>query len=134
MLMIGAQSNSMPNRLLSRRGIVFIGTISYSLYLFHVLAPGMVFKDQVASFDGGAAAYYVANLLISLALAVFVATGIYRLVEVPGRRAIRSAADRLLGIQRDRCFATTRLACAPIAEPTPSRGLRARRQADRATS
>jgi peptidoglycan/LPS O-acetylase OafA/YrhL len=134
MLMIGAQSNSMPNRLLSRRGIVFIGTISYSLYLFHVLAPGMVFKDQVASFDGGAAAYYVASLLISLALAVFVATGIYRLVEVPGRRAIRSAADRLLGIQRDRCFATTRLACAPIAEPTPSRGLRARRQADRATS
>jgi hypothetical protein len=49
-----------------------------------------------------------------LGLAVFVATGIYRLVEVPGRRAIRSAADRLLGIQRDRCFATTRFRCTKI--------------------
>jgi peptidoglycan/LPS O-acetylase OafA/YrhL len=100
LLMIGARSNSMLNRHLSGRGIVFIGTISYSLYLFHVLAPGMVFKDQVVSFDGAAAAYYVVNILISLALAVFVAAGIYRLVEVPGRRVIRSLADRLLGIQQ----------------------------------
>jgi peptidoglycan/LPS O-acetylase OafA/YrhL len=100
LLMIGARSNSMPNRLLTGRGIVFIGTISYSLYLFHVLAPGMAFKDQVVSFDGAAVAYYVANILISLALAVFFAAGTYRLVEVPGRRAIRSLADRLLGVRQ----------------------------------
>jgi hypothetical protein len=33
-------------------------------------------------------------------LAIALVTGLYRLVEVPGRRAIRAAGDRLLGIQR----------------------------------
>ena len=33
-------------------------------------------------------------------LAVMVATGVYHVVEVPGRRLIRKGADRLLGIRR----------------------------------
>ena len=40
------------------------------------------------------------SYLVGLALAIMLATGVYRLVEVPGRRAIRAAADRLLGIRR----------------------------------
>ncbi len=100
LLMVGAPSDSLPNRLLSGRAIVFIGTISYSLYLFHFLFPGMAFTGQLPVFDRLAVAYYLANIVASLAVAVFLATGIYRLVEVPGRRAIRSMADRLLGVER----------------------------------
>jgi peptidoglycan/LPS O-acetylase OafA/YrhL len=93
-LMVGALSNSVANRLLSGRGIVYIGTISYSLYLFHFLTPSMGFHGQVADFDTFAKAYQIANYLVALALAIMLATGVYRLVEVPGRRAIRAAADR----------------------------------------
>lgn len=100
LLMVGALSNSVANRLLSGRGIVYIGTISYSLYLFHFLTPSMGFHGQVADFDTFAKAYQIANYLVALALAIMLATGVYRLVEVPGRRAIRAAADRLLGIRR----------------------------------
>lgn len=100
LLMVGALSNSTANRLLSGRGIVYIGTISYSLYLFHFVTPGIGFHGQVPDFDTFGKAYYVANYLVGLALAIMLATGVYRLVEVPGRRAIRAAADRLLGIQR----------------------------------
>jgi peptidoglycan/LPS O-acetylase OafA/YrhL len=99
-LMVGAHSNSVANRLLSGRGIVYLGTISYSLYLFHFVTPGIGFHGQVPDFDTFGKVYYVANYLIGLALAIMLATGVYRLVEVPGRRAIRAAADRLLGIRR----------------------------------
>jgi peptidoglycan/LPS O-acetylase OafA/YrhL len=39
LLMIGALSDSIANRLLASRSIVYIGTISYSLYLFHFVTP-----------------------------------------------------------------------------------------------
>jgi peptidoglycan/LPS O-acetylase OafA/YrhL len=81
LLMIGGLSDTVVNRLLAGRTIVYVGTISYSLYLFHFVTP-----------------YHAAHFLTALTLAVMLATGIYRLVEVPGRRVIRAAADRLLGI------------------------------------
>jgi peptidoglycan/LPS O-acetylase OafA/YrhL len=68
-LMVGALSNSVANRLLSGRGIVYIGTISYSLYLFHFVTPGIGFHGQVPDFDTFGKAYYVANYLVGLALA-----------------------------------------------------------------
>src|SRR5262245_9877463 len=39
LLMVGASSDSTTNRLLSGRAIVYVGTISYSLYLFHYVTP-----------------------------------------------------------------------------------------------
>lgn len=53
---------------------------------------------EMPTFNLIAVAYHAAHFLTALALAVMLATGIYRLVEVPGRRVIRAAADRLLGI------------------------------------
>jgi peptidoglycan/LPS O-acetylase OafA/YrhL len=43
-------------------------------------------------------AYNAALLVTALAFAAMLATGIYRLVKVPGRRVRRAAADRLLGM------------------------------------
>jgi peptidoglycan/LPS O-acetylase OafA/YrhL len=47
-----------------------------------------------------AAAFHAVNLVSSIGLAVIFATGVYSLIEVPGRRWIRAHADRLLGVQR----------------------------------
>ena len=100
LLMTGSRSPSMVNRLLSRPGILHIGTISYSLYLFHFVVPSIGFSGNLETFGPAAAVYSAINFALSLALAIMLATGIYRLVEVPGRRTIRAAADRLLGVRR----------------------------------
>jgi peptidoglycan/LPS O-acetylase OafA/YrhL len=99
-MMIGARENSVINRLLSGRAIVYVGTISYSLYLFHFITPPVALHSRSFDvFDSTAAFYHAVNFASSLALAIFFATGVYYLVEVPGRRAVRAGADRLLGIQ-----------------------------------
>ena len=90
--------SSVTNRLLSGRTIVYLGTISYSLYLFHFIVPGLASPGWFEHLDLSVVPHYVGHILASLAVAIALATGIYRLVEVPGRRAIRVAADRLLGI------------------------------------
>jgi len=100
LLMIGALSDSIANRLLASRGIVYVGTISYSLYLFHFVTPNIAFYGELPKYDLTAAAYHVVHFVVSFVLAVLLATGVYRLVEVPGRRAIRGTADRLLGMRR----------------------------------
>ena len=100
LLMVGATADSIANRLLSGRAIVYLGTISYSVYLFHGFTPAMGFYAEVPAFTAGAAAYHAANAVVALALTIMLASGVYRLVEVPGRRAIRSLADRALGLRR----------------------------------
>src|SRR5260370_29387978 len=94
LLMVGALSSSVVNRFLSRPGIIYVGTISYSLYLFHFVVPPIVFHGQFQTFDLMAAAYYAANFIVSFALAIMLAAGVYRLVEGPRMRATRAAADR----------------------------------------
>ena len=98
LIMLGSRTDSAVSRLLSGTGILYIGTISYSLYLFHVFAAAMVTRIRFTAFDGMAAAYHAFTFLVALGLAIIIATGVYRLVEVPGRRYVRAVADRLLGI------------------------------------
>jgi peptidoglycan/LPS O-acetylase OafA/YrhL len=100
LLMMGALSDTIVNRLLAGRAIVYVGTISYSLYLFHFVTPNFAFYGEMPRYNLVAVAYHAAHFLTALALAVMLATGVYQLVEVPGRRVIRAAADRLLGIER----------------------------------
>ncbi len=68
--------------------IVHVGTVSYSLYLFHPFAADLAPRGGLISF------------VIAIAMAIMLATGIYQLVEVPGRRLIRAAADRVLNVSR----------------------------------
>jgi peptidoglycan/LPS O-acetylase OafA/YrhL len=82
LVLIGARSDSVVNRLLSRRSIVFVGTISYSLYLFHVFVPHLLRSG-----------HHLLDFVLSLIAAIALAALIHRLVEVPGRRAIRVMID-----------------------------------------
>ena len=101
LLMAGVSSDSITNRLLSGRAIVYVGTISYSLYLFHYLTPPLALHGrQFDSFTPTAAGFHAINFAASLALAIIFSTGVYTLVEVPGRRWIRAMADQLLGLRR----------------------------------
>jgi peptidoglycan/LPS O-acetylase OafA/YrhL len=100
LVLVGALSGSITNRLLSGRAIIYLGTISYSLYLFHFVGPSMLRGRLFESYTVTAGAFHAINFVASLALAIVIATGVYRLVEVPGRRIIRAMADRLLGIRR----------------------------------
>jgi peptidoglycan/LPS O-acetylase OafA/YrhL len=98
-VLIGALSDSMANRILSGRAIVYVGTISYSLYLFHFLAPPIALHGRhFDAYTSAAAAFHAVNFAASLALTIVIAAGVYGLVEVPGRRFIRGAADRILGL------------------------------------
>ncbi|WP_246158773.1 acyltransferase family protein [Reyranella soli] len=100
-LLIGARSGSIANRLLSGRAIVYLGTISYSLYLFHPIIPPMALHNRFfETYSTQAAAFHAVNFVSSIGLAIIFATGVYRLIEVPGRQWIRARADRLLGVQR----------------------------------
>jgi peptidoglycan/LPS O-acetylase OafA/YrhL len=100
LVMIGARSGSFVNRVLSGRAIVYVGTISYSLYLFHFLMPNIISPGYFQTFGPSILPYYAMHFMASLALAIGLATGVYHLIEVPGRRAIRAGADRLLGLRQ----------------------------------
>ena len=50
------------------------------------------------AYTSAAAVFHAVNFVASLMLAIVIATGVYRLIEVPGRRFIRGTADRLLGL------------------------------------
>ena len=100
-ILTGALANSVTNRVLSGRAIVYVGTISYSVYLFHFLTPPLALHARFfETYTATAAGFHAVNFLASIALTILFATGVYYLVEVPGRRAIRAAADRWMGIQR----------------------------------
>jgi peptidoglycan/LPS O-acetylase OafA/YrhL len=96
-IMVGSSAPGMTNALLGSSALVYIGTISYSLYLFHFWVPSP-YAGTIEQFDLRAAAVYLVNAATGLSMAVFLATGVYRLVEVPGRRLVRRWADRLLGL------------------------------------
>jgi peptidoglycan/LPS O-acetylase OafA/YrhL len=114
LLMVGSKSASAVDRILTRPAFVYVGTISYSLYLFHFVVPSIGFNGNFETLDLVAILYSAVNFSFSLALAIMLATGIYKLVEEPGRQAIRSAADKLLRIQRP----------TPIMPTTPGRSSR----------
>jgi len=101
--MAGARSSSAVNSGLSGRALLHIGKVSYSLYLFHFAVPGLGLGGQIAqSLNGTTILYWLVTFAAALAFAIILATGMYHLVEEPGRKAIRRAADSLLGLGRDR--------------------------------
>jgi peptidoglycan/LPS O-acetylase OafA/YrhL len=98
LIMLGSSATSRANVVLASRPLVYVGTVSYSLYLFHfwIVSP---FAGTLDRFDGRAALFYLVNVLTALFMAIMLATGTYQLVEVPGRRLIRRFADRFLGVE-----------------------------------
>jgi peptidoglycan/LPS O-acetylase OafA/YrhL len=59
----------------------------------------MGFSGIIAIVDSRVVPYMIVNFTTALAMAIILSTGMYMLVEAPGRRFFRAMADRLLGIQ-----------------------------------
>jgi peptidoglycan/LPS O-acetylase OafA/YrhL len=78
------------------RPVVFLGTISYPLYLIHQNLGYLAIRRLTAAGVGPHAA-----VLIAIALAILTAAAIHELVEKPGQNAVRAlfalARRRLLG-------------------------------------
>ena len=67
---------------------------SYSLYLFHLFVIPIFLVAPFAHIEP----WWFANFAAAIAFAILLAAGIYYVVEVPGRRILRRAADRLLPV------------------------------------
>ncbi len=90
-----AVPGTLPERLLSRRPLVLLGTLSYATYLSHFLIKYVVrllFERPGIPYGVVFPAYVLTVLVVSWPL--------YELVEVPGRRALRRVADRLTAASR----------------------------------
>jgi peptidoglycan/LPS O-acetylase OafA/YrhL len=98
--LILANSNdddSLINRLLSSTPLIFVGEISYSLYLFHPLSPriGIAWPDR--AFEVGLLPVLALNMAVTVGCAIVFAFGMYKLVEMPAQRQLRLLWTRLYG-------------------------------------
>jgi peptidoglycan/LPS O-acetylase OafA/YrhL len=98
--LILANSNdddSLINRLLSSTPLIFMGEISYSLYLFHPLSPriGIAWPDR--AFEVGLLPVLALNMAVTVGCAIVFAFGMYKLVEMPAQRQLRLLWTRLYG-------------------------------------
>ena len=73
-----------------------IGTVSYSLYLFHSLTPEFAIRAAPPWLHLPAMPLFIVELATMIFVATLLAAGAYRIIELPGRRAIRRTADSLL--------------------------------------
>jgi len=88
---------NMLNRALSSKLLVYIGTISYSIYLFHYLAPNLLTRHSSSTvFDERMLLLFSFNMAITIAFTLVLATGLYYIVEVPGRRLLRRMSESYL--------------------------------------
>lgn len=83
-LLIASHEDAVVNRWLTVKPVVFVGLISYSLYLWHW--PFLVFQKIVLPTLSWGEGW-------TLLLSVMAAVGVYRLVEVPARKG----SSRLVG-------------------------------------
>jgi peptidoglycan/LPS O-acetylase OafA/YrhL len=90
MVIAFASSHNLAGRLLSLKPVVWIGLISYSLYLWH--QPVFAFA-RLRMIEPVSPGVYLALIVLTVALAVFS----YLFVETPFRRGRLFAARRILG-------------------------------------
>ncbi len=93
----GDDQRSLVNRFLSSTPLIFVGEISYSLYLFHPLSPriGIVWPDKPFAVD--LLPVLALNMLATGGCAIVFAYGMYSLVEMPAQRKLRSLWTRWFG-------------------------------------
>lgn len=99
LMVMGCNQQNRINHLLSGKVLLYIGTISYSLYLFHFLPPNFVSRGMDPEHFNDWSMYkfliiFTGNFVLSFIFALAMATGLYQLVEVPSRRFIRAAFER----------------------------------------
>jgi peptidoglycan/LPS O-acetylase OafA/YrhL len=91
--------DNLPSFLLGSRPIHYLGVLSYSLYLVHDLLGGLMgWTHRYAHAHGFAHAQTYAALL-GIALTFPIAACAYRMIELPGRRFLRSLLEeKCLGL------------------------------------
>jgi len=77
-------------RWLSCRPLLLVGEISYSLYLFHFLAPRFGGAANPGQFSVARVPIHMAGMLLTLGFAIALAYGLFHLVENPSRRYLRA--------------------------------------------
>jgi peptidoglycan/LPS O-acetylase OafA/YrhL len=88
-ILLNCEGNSGLNRVLSSASLVFLGEISFSLYLFHPLLARFAIFWPDRPFEPDLMPILLFNMAISGFTAVAFAYGMYRLVEMPGQRILR---------------------------------------------
>jgi peptidoglycan/LPS O-acetylase OafA/YrhL len=106
-ILASASTESIVNRILTSRFLVGTGVISYSLYLFHDFAGGIVMTGTLPFVQDTGIVAFSAHFAIMLGSAYIIATGLYHAVERPGRRLIRGWSDRLLAFAEERTAGAT---------------------------
>ncbi len=91
-----ASSTHVIGRILASPLAVFVGSLSYSLYLIHFLLIGAVVSGVYALAHGlglTALAFNVVTAAIGIVLTFLVAFVTYRAIELPGRRWLRASFE-----------------------------------------
>jgi peptidoglycan/LPS O-acetylase OafA/YrhL len=91
---LNSQAHNGINRALSQPLMIWIGQVSYSVYLFHIVAPRLLIRSAWRSsvFDINQFALHGILILAAIAITLLIATASYLLIELPGQRALRSIA------------------------------------------
>lgn len=93
-LLSGSAFINKINLRLSSKPLVFIGTISYSLYLFHYLPPQFIAHRLLSPPFNGLTPFFVlmvfaTNFFLSLIFSIAIGYGLYSLVEMPARSFLK---------------------------------------------
>jgi peptidoglycan/LPS O-acetylase OafA/YrhL len=94
LIMLNGEDDSRLNRALSSSALVGLGTISYSLYLIHPFVTRLGTWKPYTAYDPGMIPHYIVNFALALVLAVAIAVGLYRVVELPAQRMLRNLVFR----------------------------------------
>jgi peptidoglycan/LPS O-acetylase OafA/YrhL len=100
-IIAGAFSNTAVARFLRAPPLVWLGTISYSLYMVHApirMTIGKAAESAIAHTGSPAIAWLVAALMFAVTIAL--AAILYSWVERPARRWIRRSIADALAIDR----------------------------------
>jgi peptidoglycan/LPS O-acetylase OafA/YrhL len=91
-ILAGAYGDNWISRILARSWAVYLGEVSYSLYMIHIpvaMTLGKLMMKLGGRFELPAAAQLSGLVLVAVALGI----GLYHLIEVPARRRLLALMD-----------------------------------------
>jgi peptidoglycan/LPS O-acetylase OafA/YrhL len=94
LIMLNGSGNSLLNRILAWPMLLSLGTISYSVYLFHLFLPRLGMYLTSEPFSWGLFPYFVANFALASTLTIAFSWGMYHFVEVKAQNALRRLLPR----------------------------------------